>query len=91
MKRLIDSEVAKQALSDYMESLRLKMLSYSHHPEISVIDNNTCIKVSVDRSVYGVKYSGLVWDKSIRKYSVKIDVSDDTTAVNYPVFRLRQW
>jgi SPRY domain len=67
-----DSEIAKQALSDYIDSIRQSMLSYSHHPDLNVIDNNTCIKVSVniDRT-----YRGLIWDKSIYKYSVKIDAS----------------
>jgi SPRY domain len=67
-----DSEVAKQALSDYIVSIRLKMLLYSHHPDIAVIDNNTCIIVSVNR---GDGLRGLIWDKSIYKYSAKIDAS----------------
>jgi SPRY domain len=67
-----DSEIAKQALSDYIASIRPKMLSYSHHPELTVMNNNTCIKVSANR---GYSYGALIWDKSIHKYSVKIDAS----------------
>jgi hypothetical protein len=62
-----DSEVAKQALSDYIASIRLKILSYSHHPEITVIENNCRIKVRINSS--GI-WRGLTWDKSIYKYSV---------------------
>jgi SPRY domain len=67
-----DSEVAKQALSDYIARIRPKILSYSHHPDLTVIDNNNCIKVSADE---GDQCRGLIWDKSIHKYSVKIDTS----------------
>jgi SPRY domain len=68
-----DSEVAKQALSDYIASIRLKPLSYVHHPSITAIDNNASIKV-----IHGEDSCRLlIWDKSIYKYSVKIDASYD--------------
>jgi hypothetical protein len=68
------SEVAKQALSDYIATIRLKMLSLcTHHPELAVIDNNTCITVSVSS---GDQWKGLIWDRCIYKYSVNIDTSD---------------
>jgi SPRY domain len=51
------------------------MLSYSHSLEIKVIDNNTCIKVSRNKSTR--QWRGLIWDKSIYEYSVKIDASID--------------
>jgi SPRY domain len=74
-------EIAKQALSDYiantkadyLASIRLKVESYSHHADITVIDTNTSIKVSLNGKVCW--WRGLIWDKSIRKYSVKIDAS----------------
>jgi hypothetical protein len=62
-----ESEAAKQALSDYIASIRPKMLSYSHHPNINVIGNNTSIQVSING---GDTWEGLVWDTSIHKYSV---------------------
>jgi hypothetical protein len=65
-----ESEVAKQALSDYIASIRPTMVSYCHDPELTVIDNHTCMKVSVNSVSM---WRGLVWDKSIYKYSVKID------------------
>jgi SPRY domain len=65
-----ESEVAKQALSDYIADLRL--LTFSHHPDIAVISNKTCIQASVN---IGDSYRGLIWDKSIYKYSVTIDAS----------------
>jgi SPRY domain len=68
-----ESEVAKQALSDYIVSIRSKMLSYSHHPELTVIDNNSCMKISLNSG--SLSYRGLIWDKSIYKYSVEIDAS----------------
>jgi hypothetical protein len=69
-----NSEEAKQALSDYIASIRQKILSYSHHPNFAVIDDNTSIEVIVNG---GNSYRGLIWDKSIYKYSVKIDPSRD--------------
>jgi hypothetical protein len=46
------------------------MVSYCHDLELTVIDNTTCIKVSVNS--VGI-WRALIWDKSIYKYSVKID------------------
>jgi SPRY domain len=67
-----ESEIAKQALSD-----RSKSLSCSYHPVIAVIDNGTSIKVSADGGDNTATYRGLIWDKSIHKYSVKIDESSE--------------
>jgi SPRY domain len=69
----IDSEIAKQALSDYIANIRSKMLLYRHHQDFTVIENNSSIKVSVTKG--GISYRGLIWDKSICEYSVKIDAS----------------
>jgi SPRY domain len=67
-----ESEVAKQALSDYIASIRQRICSYSHHPDITVVGNSTCITVIVNS--VGI-FRGSIWDQSIHKYSVKIDTS----------------
>jgi SPRY domain len=69
-----DSEVAKQALTDYIASIRLKMLSYCH-PYLTAINYSNRIIVTVNRSGEGT-WKGLIWDKSIYKYSVTIDTSE---------------
>jgi hypothetical protein len=76
-----ENEIAKQALSDYIAGIRHKMLLCRHHYDITVKDDNTRIKVSVSGTIPNIgtkrNWRGLIWDKSISKYSVKIEASQE--------------
>jgi hypothetical protein len=69
-----EREEAKEALSDYINSIRVKkILSYLHDPHFVAIDNNTSVKVT--KTTMDGSYKSFIWDTSIQRYTVTGDAS----------------